>query len=242
VLGFLSIHGTLPRQGNELLEALSWTPTEPMTPWFGPAAELTLPFRSNVSAIRSKAATLQRACESEKVQVAGIWACVVLPGEFNRLVGHTKNKSLVLFQKCGRLLQQISDCDTSGPTYVLVDRHGGRISYRKLLGDVFPDFSCKVVREEQEASVYRFAGGDHPLSVGFKKDGDCLALPVALASIIAKYVRELFMQVFNSYWQERVNDLAPTAGYGTDGRRFFREIQKAAKQEGADTRRIVRER
>ena len=52
-------------------------------------------------------------------------------------------------------------------------------------------------------------------------------LPVALASMFAKYVRELLMGAFNHYWQQVVPGLRPTAGYYTDAMRFLADIDPA---------------
>ena len=49
-------------------------------------------------------------------------------------------------------------------------------------------------------------------------------LPVALASMTAKYHRELAMRAFNHFWCERVPDLKPTAGYPLDAKRFKKAI------------------
>ena len=46
-------------------------------------------------------------------------------------------------------------------------------------------------------------------------------MPAALASMTSKYLRELAMRAFNEFWCGRVHDLAPTAGYPRDARRFF---------------------
>ncbi len=50
-------------------------------------------------------------------------------------------------------------------------------------------------------------------------------LPVALASMLAKYVRELCMGQFNRYWGHLVPGLQPTAGYYVDAQRFLGEIR-----------------
>ena len=47
---------------------------------------------------------------------------------------------------------------------------------------------------------------------------------VALASMIGKYVRECAMKLFNDWWARHLDGLQRTAGYGTDARRFYREI------------------
>ena len=50
-------------------------------------------------------------------------------------------------------------------------------------------------------------------------------MPVALASMLAKYIREAVMQRFNAYWCARMPELRPTAGYYGDARRFLADIQ-----------------
>ncbi len=50
-------------------------------------------------------------------------------------------------------------------------------------------------------------------------------MPTALASMTSKYLRELSMRAFNDYWCGRVQNLAPTAGYPRDARRFMNDIQ-----------------
>jgi hypothetical protein len=40
------------------------------------------------------------------------------------------------------------------------------------------------------------------------------------------------MGLFNAWWAARVKDLKPTAGYGPDGRRFWRDIASAARRLG----------
>ena len=60
-------------------------------------------------------------------------------------------------------------------------------------------------------------------------------LPTALASMTAKYLRELAMRPFNAFWQRHVPGLAPTAGYPSDSRRFWNEIR--ARTRAAENRR-----
>jgi hypothetical protein len=53
-------------------------------------------------------------------------------------------------------------------------------------------------------------------------------MPVAIASMLSKYVREALMRRFNGYWQTLLPQLVPTAGYYNDGLRFLNDI--AAKR------------
>jgi ribonuclease HII len=59
----------------------------------------------------------------------------------------------------------------------------------------------------------------------FLVEGDSASLPVAAASILAKYTRELFMRALNLWFAERLPGLRPTAGYWQDARRFLEETE-----------------
>jgi ribonuclease HII len=216
---------------------------EPAAPWFAATTDAHLPLSSNPSAVLSKADDLSRACTLGEIELIAMRAAVVFPAEFNRVVAHTKNKSLLLFQKCGLLLQEIRQMAGREPSWVLVDRHGGRSRYRRLLRDVFPDCPCDVLREGPGGSVYRIVDPGEParvMHVAFKEKGDTLALPTALASMTAKYVRELHMKSFNEYWRQRLAGLKPTAGYAADARRFLKDVAPALEAEGVDMDAIVR--
>jgi hypothetical protein len=54
---------------------------------------------------------------------------------------------------------------------------------------------------------------------------------VALASMTAKYVRELAMHAFNAFWSSRLPGLRPTAGYPTDALRWRHDAAAAIQQE-----------
>jgi len=49
--------------------------------------------------------------------------------------------------------------------------------------------------------------------VRFEIKADARHMPVALASMVGKYVRELFMARLNRHWQLRLPDLRPASGY-----------------------------
>ena len=50
-------------------------------------------------------------------------------------------------------------------------------------------------------------------------------LPVALASMVSKYLRELAMIEFNAHWSDRVPGIKPTMGYPVDATRFLEDIE-----------------
>lgn len=212
------------------------------SPWFQQAAGLALPLATNLSALESKASALREALQGGRMQAFSARAAVVFPPEFNHVVRRTRNKSFLLFQKCGLLLQELWNYAGPQESHIVVDKHGARRRYRRLLLDVFPGCQCDVLSEEPDRSVYRIADGGRTLTLSFKENGEAYALPVALASMVAKYVRELYMLAFNRYWRERMDGLKPTAGYHGDAARFLRDIAPLLHAEQVDMSALVRRR
>lgn len=243
--GVLSFMGTLcrtPASTGELLTSLlpAGADCHDGTPWASGISELPLPRRSNPAALASKITDLQRAFADSGVRFMATRAVAVLPAEFNRHVRATGNKASLLLQRCGMLLQGLRQAAAGEDIYVLVDRHGGRRRYRSLLTDTFPDCSCDIIREDTEGSVYRVCNAAQKIVIAFKSEADSRALPVALASMTAKYIRELYMECFNAYWLGRVEGLSPTAGYARDGRRFLDDIAHLLDSEEVDSGSLVR--
>ena len=58
----------------------------------------------------------------------------------------------------------------------------------------------------------------------------------------SKYLRELAMRAFNEFWCGRVPELAPTAGYPQDAKRFMSAIQTAKTELGIDDGLLWRDR
>ena len=67
-------------------------------------------------------------------------------------------------------------------------------------------------------------------------------LPTALASMTAKYHRELAMHAFNAFWTTKLPGLKPTAGYPNDAKRFREEIASLQRELSIDDRMIWRSR
>ena len=103
------------------------------------------------------------------------------------------------------------------------DKHGGRNYYAPALQQVFPEYLIEVRKESRWQSIYRWGPPQRRREIHFTAKGDSF-LPTALASMVAKYIRELAMQALNQFWCERVPALRPTAGYPADARRFKEEI------------------
>jgi len=80
-------------------------------------------------------------------------------------------------------------------------------------------------QEGRELSCYRVGNSE----IRFQMRAES-QFPVAVASMVSKYVRELAMVLFNRFWQNHVADLKPTKGYPVDARRFRQEIAEAQQR------------
>ncbi len=122
---------------------------------------------------------------------------------------------------------------TPGPAWIICDKHGGRNYYGPLLQQRFPETLIEVRGESRARSVYRWRRGEQNVEAHFCAGGE-RHLPVALASMVSKYLREVAMLAFNRFWSLKLPDLRPTAGYPTDARRFRREIAQAQREMGLE--------
>jgi hypothetical protein len=139
-----------------------------------------------------------------------------------------------------------------GPIHVAMDRHGGRRYYADLLSGAFPMTTVEAVEESPTLSRYRLlhgglATGDAQPAAGavtltVRERCEEWSTATALASMAAKYVRELAMRQLNAYFQSRVPGLKATAGYGLDAWRFLDDTATARAAIGVPDAAILRSR
>jgi hypothetical protein len=190
-------------------------------PWYHDM-RLGLPSDAPIQEITRYRRLLQEVMASQGIKFLGARAAVVSPHEFNKGVESHGNKALLLFDNCVKLIKSLWEAHPQ--LEVLCDKHGGRGRYGALLSRAFGGCKMNVLSEGPEASSYEFKDGVGWLKVSFIVKAEDKHLPVALASMYSKYLRELFLKLFNKYWQERLPGLKPTAGYPEDARRFLRDI------------------
>jgi hypothetical protein len=147
----------------------------------------------------------------------------IFPAAFNELLSRCGSKGAALSHETLALVAQLMERIPDGPIRVVCDKHGGRNRYGPLLQDRFPESLIEIYAEGRRRSVYRFGPPQRRVEFRFQTKAES-HLPVALASMASKYLRELAMRAFNEFWCGRTADLRPTAGYPVDARRFFSEI------------------
>lgn len=200
-------------------------------PWYEPDKERpweALPRAHTPAEIGIAGGMLRTAAGAAGVRVLDLGGAVVFEDRFNRMVGATRSKAATSFTfVAGHLLSIWERFGEHRPT-VVVDRQSGRTRYRELLAMGFPGARLTVVQEHDDASVYELEQPGPParcMAIRFEVDAESKHLPVALASMVAKYTRELLMARFQSWFAARAPAVRPTAGYALDARRFWDQIQ-----------------
>lgn len=107
---------------------------------------------------------------------------------------------------------------------VYAGKHGGKNFYRNDFLNRFKAEKISIITESHAKSSYKIAAQPRPFTVHFLKNGEDAQFTIALASMFAKYTRELFMRAINRFWLNRVPGLKPTSGYPQDAKRFYNDI------------------
>ncbi|MBN1343157.1 MAG: hypothetical protein JXQ73_10780 [Phycisphaerae bacterium] len=241
-LASLMVSGDQPATLQDLLNRLSPGAADAARdyPWYA-GLDMPLPLECEVTELAMHANALRRNLTTQKCELLGV-LCEPLPeGHYNEMVGKIRNKSVVLLMLTLRLIMRVARAHRDCPIRFYVDRQGGRSRYGRWLMTGFEHRQMKIVEESDDRSAYELTEGDSRWSVEFAKRGEDRQLPIALASIFSKYVREAFMTLFNAYWRQRVPDLKPTAGYYTDGKRFLADVEAHLQQASIDPLRLVRQ-
>jgi len=195
-----------------------------------------LPIDADPQVLLDLTARFTTACGFSDIKLHDVQARLVFPHELNRLTEHHGTKGAALSHVSIGLLREMMDrlaesvgVDSTWLTaltesiYVTCDKHGGRNRYGALLQHHFPDDWIETIDESRPASRYQWGPPEARVQVCFRTKGEA-ELPTALASMTAKYHRELAMRALNAFWQQHLPDLKPTAGYPVDARRFKADI------------------
>lgn len=184
-------------------------------PWFR-GRDLGLP----LVAVEELRVELERRC----VRFLGARAAFAGARELNRRIAEAGNKHEAHFDIVADLLERLLAEHAGRDLWLRIGKLGGRTFYHGRLQRRFRT-PVWIESETRAESRYRLEEGGRCVRLAFIRDGDATEFTIALASIVAKYLREGWMRLFNAYWRERIGTLRPTAGYGRDAERFFEQIR-----------------
>ncbi len=231
-LAFAGLCGDRPTSLDGWLDLLGETSHQDLTamPWYEPTDEYpwqSMPTSMTDGELAIAGSMLAGCAERIGIQLGGLGAAVVLEDRFNRMVAATRSKASTSFTFVAKHLMLIWEQYGEHRPTVVVDRQGGRTRYRDVLAQSFPDVQVDIIEESATCSAYELtdhADKGRSMKVSFQVDAEEANLPVALASMVSKYTRELMMARLNHYFTTRIPDLAPTAGYAKDGKRFLEDL------------------
>ena len=246
-LSFLALRAPSLRPPGSGAELFARSPADLRAePWAGCLPD-RLPLRADPSRVARHVADLDAAMSSKGIRLLDASVRVLPVADLNASFARTGSKSRTLWDQCAPVLRHLWKEHAREGVDLVVDRHGGRARYEALLRETIPEARVGVVQEGRPRSEYVLAaragdGAPLRLRVAFAERAEQASLPVALASCLAKYARELFMNAFNAYFGARQPGLRPTAGYVADGRRWLREARPALASAGIGERELVRDR
>jgi hypothetical protein len=217
-------------------------------PWYGGADDERYPFEQEAIAVGLFARALAIEMERTGTRCVQLRACVMPERQFNRMLDQTHNKASALFSIAARHLDFLLRNFADRPLVIHCDRQGGREHYAHLLRLMFEDWALDVLREQDGHSEYVMhhpkgqGSGIPPVRLIFREKAESQSMPVALASMLSKYLREGLMRRFNAFWKTHLPDVEPTAGYYGDGSRFIRDIDTKRRELGIPDEMLIRSR
>jgi hypothetical protein len=229
VLALTGLLGEWPRTWRELRDRVvreRHATSESCGPWHA-EDDVELPTASEAKLIDSGHGRIVRCLDKCGVKLRAICSDMVAEERFNRMTAAAGSKGAALTEISLSLLACCLPEDVDQPVLVLADKHGGRNCYSGPLTEATGGRFITILEESRERSRYR-AGA---CEFRFEPRGE-RHLPIAVASMVSKYLREVSMITFNRFWQRHIPTLKPTKGYPGDSRRFWKDIRATQQSLG----------
>lgn len=192
--------------------------------WTGGGPGATLPRPSTRPLLASWASTPP--LSGATWRVVAVRSAVVDAPAFNDRLDRLGSKADAHFDVFAGLLRGL--VAAGGDLSLRSDKHGGRHYYQGPLARALPGSGVMRIEESPARSAYLIEAPCGRVDLDFIPRADASDGLVALASIVSKAIRELWMESFNAFWCARVPGLKPTAGYPQDAKRFRLAIEPEA--------------
>lgn len=193
-------------------------------PWFADH-DLELPLKNELSEIEQQVEKWKECCEEVQVFPQAAKSEVILTKRFNLLTDFHHSKGITLSNGTMDLLQSVWDPQSNEPALIVADKHGGRNRYDDLLQQITGNLPISCREEGTPLSEYHV----HQTRIRFQTKAEAY-FPVAWASMLSKYLREVAMELFNQFWRSHLPDLKPTKGYPLDAKRFREEVDPVRQE------------
>jgi len=199
-----------------------------------PAGALgALPLGLDGASVAVAANVVRGAFASAGIGIEALGVDAVSAAGFNDAWRRTRNKAAIELGVIGPRLRWVWERSEHGAV-VSLDRLGGRTRYKGVLEAAVPGARVSEITREPDTLVYLLEDTAREMRVEVLVGGDGRRYATALASVAAKWTRELVMTRFNRAYGSLVPELKPTAGYGTDANRWIREARAALGRDAVD--------
>jgi ribonuclease HII len=211
-------------------------------PWYQPFVGEKFPLEQDFLHVRLFANPLKSEMEKCGARCCHLAARVVTERRLNELLNATQNKGSALFSTSAIHLDQLLKKFGDRGLVIFCDRQGGRSHYGSLLRLMFEEWSLEIIAESESRAEYRLLKGPNAVRIIFCEKAETQCLPVAVASMLSKYLREALMHRFNAFWKGHLPTVEPTAGYYADGVRFLNDINDKRLELGISDDQLIRSR
>ena len=213
----------------------------PSHDWYTGTTEL--PLGEDRGLLRIATSRLRRSMSDAFGVICKSLACEIIDADaFNRQVDRTGNKASVNFAAVLRHIERLRNDHPEDDLHVvwwtdrvdeqhivgICNKRGQKTRSRYLMKHLpSAGISC-TLRIAPRAILHSMQAGDSR------------HLPIALASMTAKYARELLMVRMNRWFVAAKPDLQPTAGYVQDARRYLQDIQPIIESQSIERSNLIR--
>jgi len=185
-------------------------------------------------------AVLKEDLASSEMKLLELKSCCLDVAYYNKMVNSVKNKASVLFTATSQLIKRAWDNFAGDDLQIILDRQGGRVRYCRSLQRMFAGLQLMILRESPSVSSYQLQADGKQMRLHFVVGADIRFLPVSLASMVSKYLRELLVDNMNRYFLSFNANLRPTAGYWKDGLRFIEDLRTIIPHVQFDDNQLIR--
>ena len=217
----------LPGDIGEFLKLVNFADYEVFSkyPWYQKLLQSKIDYdESDISIVAS---SLWRTMKKSNVDIRYMYALPMPVGQYNEAIDLTGNKAVVLFNQACKHIFHAWENHSKDNLHIVVDKQGGRANYRDKLQKLFPYAKLNELKRTPQLSSYHIIDGSRQMKIHFIVKGDQKQLPVALASMLSKLVREMMVEQLNLYYADKVPGIKHTAGYYQDGMRFLNDLKEA---------------